>query len=355
MNRYLLRHLALLVTIAVTASLFGCTRIGPSMITRDRFDYVSTISDSWKNQMLLNLVKLRYADTPVFLDVSSVISQYELSREVNASLAWDLPMPGETAQTLGGSGLYAERPTITYVPLIGAKFTESLLTPITPSAVLFLLQAGYPVRLVFGMCVRTVNDLDNHSVDPLWARPADAEFEQLVELLERLQRTGALAIRVEKRGDARAIIVAMRRRRADPADMSMLARILGLDPAAREYQVTYGAVARSDREVAIQTRSLFEIMIELSARVDPPDLHVDKGFVSAALSDEQRVAIPFRVHSAESKPVEAYAAIRYLGHWFWIPNNDEESKIIFVFLMLLSSLVESDEGKIAPVVTVPTN
>jgi hypothetical protein len=85
--------------------------------------------------MLLNLVKLRYADTPVFIDVNSVISQYELSSEVNATLAWDLVVPGDTSQRLGGSGLYAERPTITYVPLVGAKFTESLLTPIRPSAV----------------------------------------------------------------------------------------------------------------------------------------------------------------------------------------------------------------------------
>jgi hypothetical protein len=304
--------------------------------------------------MLLNLVKLRYADTPVFMDVSSVISQYELSGEVNATLGWDLVVPGQTSQTLGGSGLYAERPTITYVPLIGAKFTESLLTPIRPSAVLFLLQAGYPVRLVFGMCVRTLNDLDNHSVDPLWARPADPEFEQLVDLLERLQRAGGLAIRVERRGEARTVVMAMRRRRAGTGDTSRLARILGLDPAAPEYQVTYGAVARSDSEIAMQTRSLFEIMVELSARVDPPGVHVDKGFVSAALRDDQRVGVPFRVQSADSKPTEAYAAIRYLDHWFWIPNNDEGSKVIFVFLMLLSSLVESGEGQVAPVVTVPT-
>lgn len=352
------RRLELLLAILVICSLFGCSRIGPSMVTRDRFDYVSTISESWKNQMLLNLVKIRYADTPFFLDVSSVISQYELSGELSATLGWDLLIPGETSQALGGSGLYVERPTITYVPLVGAKFTESLLTPIPPSAVLFLIQAGYPVRSVFGICVRTLNDLDNHSVDPLWARQADPEFERLVDLLERLQRASALAIRVEQRGDAKTVIMAMRRRRADTAgkaDTGALARILGLDPTAPEYEVTYGAVARSDREVAMQTRSLFEIMVELSARVDPPEVHVNKGFVSGALGEEQRVGVPFRVRSADSEPSEAYAAIRYLDHWFWIPNNDEESKAIFVFLMLLSSLVETDEGKVAPVVTVPTS
>jgi hypothetical protein len=273
---------------------------------------------------------------------------------VSAGFAWDLPVPGENSQTLGGSGLYAERPTITYVPLTGAKFTESLLTPIPPPAVLFLIQAAYPVRLVFGMCVRTINDLDNHSVDPLWARQADPEFERMVDLLERMQSAGGFAIRVEQRGEAKSSLLAMRRKRVSKEDATAVAGILGLDPSVSEYEVNYGAVARSSRELAMQTRSLFEIMVELSARVDPPGVHVSKGFVSEALRDDQRIGVPFRVKSGNGKPGEAYAAVRYLDHWFWIENSDEESKIVFVFLMLLFSLVESKEGTVAPIVTVPT-
>jgi hypothetical protein len=49
----------------------GCASMGPQSVPRDRFDYVTSISESWKRQMLLNLLKVRYADAPVFLDVSS--------------------------------------------------------------------------------------------------------------------------------------------------------------------------------------------------------------------------------------------------------------------------------------------
>ena len=58
-------------------------------VARDRFDYITAISDSWKAQMLLNVVKLRYADAPVFLDVASVITQYWLSR-----VQWQFRAPG---------------------------------------------------------------------------------------------------------------------------------------------------------------------------------------------------------------------------------------------------------------------
>ncbi len=345
--------LVFLLAAFFASALTGCASFGPSTIARDRFDYVSTISDSWKSQMLLNIVKLRYADTPAFLDVGSVISQYEFAGELNAGLGWGLPELGANSQSLGGAGRYAERPTITYVPLAGAKFTQSLMTPVPPSAVLFLLQAGYPVRLVLGMCVRTVNDLDNRSVDPMWAREADPEFERLVDLLERMQRAGGLGMRVEQRDDGDAIVLALRRKRVSKQDVDEVTRLLGLVPDASEYRVTYGAVARSNREIAIQTRSIFEIMVELSARVQAPSEHVRKGYVSPTLADEASADVPFRVSSGTTKPSEAYVAVRYLDHWFWIAQSDEASKVDFVFLMLLFSLVEPREGQTAPIVTVP--
>ena len=53
------------VSSLVIMLLFGiisCASIGLGTVARGRFDYISAISDSWKAQMLLNLVKLRYGD-----------------------------------------------------------------------------------------------------------------------------------------------------------------------------------------------------------------------------------------------------------------------------------------------------
>jgi hypothetical protein len=69
-------------------------------------------------------------DAPVFLEVASVISQYELVGQVELGLGWSNSLVGGDSQTLGGSGTYSDRPTVTYSPLVGEKFTRSLMAPI---------------------------------------------------------------------------------------------------------------------------------------------------------------------------------------------------------------------------------
>ena len=63
----------------------ACTSIGPGTVPHDRIDYASAIGNSWKEQTLLNIVKLRYVDMPIFLEVAQVIAGYQLQSAIGGS------------------------------------------------------------------------------------------------------------------------------------------------------------------------------------------------------------------------------------------------------------------------------
>src|SRR5215468_1474873 len=111
----------------------GCAHLGPKSISVDRFDYSTAIADSWKQQTLLNLVKLRYMDLPVFVDVASVVSGYSMQTgvNVNGTLSSQGAIQGNFG-AIGGQAIFTDRPTVTYVPLMGEKFLRGLITPIDP-------------------------------------------------------------------------------------------------------------------------------------------------------------------------------------------------------------------------------
>jgi hypothetical protein len=48
---------------------------------------------------------------------------------------------------------WAESPTITYNPMAGEKFSESLLQPLSPVTIFSLVQAGWPIDNVFSVRV----------------------------------------------------------------------------------------------------------------------------------------------------------------------------------------------------------
>ena len=56
----------------------GCQSLGPSKISPERMDYSDAIRNSEAEQLLKNLVRLRFGTSPELLDLTQVVSQYEL-------------------------------------------------------------------------------------------------------------------------------------------------------------------------------------------------------------------------------------------------------------------------------------
>ena len=125
----------------------ACGSIGPATVSRDRVDYVNAIGTSWERETLLNIIKLRYGHAPVFLSVTQVVTGYQFQSTVTGGLtASNFTAVQDVFGVTGlatAQGQYTDRPTVIYTPLTGVDFLNKLMTPIPPSAVLFVLQAGY--------------------------------------------------------------------------------------------------------------------------------------------------------------------------------------------------------------------
>jgi hypothetical protein len=348
-------------TLLVGASLLaGCASVGPGSIVRDRFDYDLAVTTSWKRMMLLNLVKLRYGDTPMFLDVASVINSYTLEGQINLG-ATVAGSPGFSSGTFGGSGHYADRPTITYNPLLGDRFTRSLMTPIAPGVVVSLIQSGWAADHVLRLMVTSINGIHNRFGAGARARGAEPEFQKIGAVLRRIQASGMVGMRVDKAGEQEWTVMTLQRKNIPAAvqeDIRTLRQLLGIRPDVHDLRVVYGAAPKDDGEVAMVTRSFLEILMDTGASIEVPESHVKDGSAPATAVFDTDAAVGYRpliqIRSGKNRPGDAFVSVRYGDHWFWIDNRNYPAKLVFSFLMIIFSLTETGPAKGQPIVTIPT-
>ncbi len=350
------------ITIIMILLITGCTHIGPKTVPRDRFDYNTAIADSWKEQTLLNIVKLRYADMPLFVEVASIVSGYTLEGSVSlgGTVSSNTAIQGDFL-SLGTTGKYTDRPTITYAPITGAKFNESFMTPIPPKAVLFMLQSGWPADLIYPVVVDSINGLRSRQAAGADQRLGDPEYYYLVGLLRKIQKSGAIGMRIIKETEQKETTVLFFHRKnisTDIAEARMeMIQLLGLDPEKQEVKVTYGLIPQSDNEIAMLTRSIMQIMVNLATQIDVPFEHVADGLTLDSfpppVGDEEKLKQLIRVKSGPDKPENAFTAVKYEDNWFWIEKSDLRSKRTFSFLMVLFSLTETGGKEGLPLVTIP--
>ena len=362
-------RISTIVAIALLASMASaCSSIGPSTVPRDRSDYGAAIGDLWKQQTLLNIVKLRYGDFPVFMEIAQVIAGYQLQTTVGAGVSaqnyitTSVGVPAAIAGSAAAAATYIDRPTVIYAPLTGNDFLKKLLTPIPPAAVLFLLQSGYPATLVMLIAVDTINGVANKSRRSGMSRRGDPEFTRLAQRLYELQLANALQIRIERSKDNSEIaIIGFPPINVAPdvaAKIAEMRRILHLTGSGQSHQVRYGGWSGRGDEIAMVTRSMLQVMLELGilAQVPEADIAGGKATPGAGAIPATATEPPLlNIMSGSTPPPNSYAAIPYKGRWFWIADSDIRSKSIFTSVMLLFSISDVGVRSAPPVVTVPAN
>ena len=354
------RQVLLAAGLVGALALSGCTHLGPKTVAVDRFDYSTAIADSWKQQTLLNIVKLRYMDLPVFVDVSSIVSGYSMQTGVtlNGTLSSEKAVQGNYA-SIGGQALYTDRPTITYVPMTGQKFLRGLMTPVEPKNIFFMLQSGYAADFVLGLTVEALNGVRNRSTAAGGVREADPEFVRVVQLMREVQAAGAVGMRVEvdKTKDATAVMF-FRRDNVPPEILDKIAeirRLLKLPEGQQKFNLVYSPVLGATNELAVGSRSMVQIMMAFASYADVPeqDLKQQRALPSLQSTNSTGKTDPVKIKCSPHEPADAFAAVHYRNQWFWIDDRDWRSKRALTAVMFLFTMAETSGNEQLPLITIP--
>lgn len=350
--------------------LAGCaTGIGPRLIHGENLDYNHQIVRSLDEQLLLNLVRTRYVDTPLFLEMGNVVVQYSLEGRANLNADPIISGPASTERLPVGVGIgYAERPTITYTPLQGEQFARRLLSPIPAETIVLLSQSGWPIDLLLMVCVQRINGLEN-AVESAGLAPSDHPrfeiFEDVARRLRTFQRMGELSLSLELATNGSSHLIRLFPRtitnNAIIPDAFFIRDALRMDMNRRDFRLRNGGHAQGPDELAIDARSLAAVMGFMAKGVEVPPDHIRRGLIPMlrrSNGEEALLLEPalryFHVRQSTTRPTQAAVRVFHRGHWFYIADNDVPSRVAFALLHTLFSLQTATGNGRQPLLTIPT-
>ncbi|HKY89740.1 MAG TPA: hypothetical protein VJM11_01820 [Nevskiaceae bacterium] len=343
--------------LGVFLSLTGCASLGSARLQHDQVDYALALTSAQKRQTLINIVGLRFGESPSVLPVTQVIAAYEFDGSASASFSATDADGALGSAALGIGAGYGNHPTFTFTPVTGEEYAGSYIRPLAPSLVLPLMQSGVPIDVLLRIAVQSAGPLRNTAALAGDDSAGDAGFFELIHALRRLQLNGALVLRVEA-GDVQRVFLSIDPERAADVEVTRDAadvrRLLRLPEDLREVEIVYGAVARAAGQIAIVTRSVTGILTELGAQVEVPEREVASGATTptvGTLGVESKPTIVIRCGAAA--PADAYVSVQRQGTAYWIERTDFDSKFAFSVLQSLIALAQSDRASPAPVVTIP--
>ncbi|KHE90452.1 MAG: hypothetical protein SCABRO_03837 [Candidatus Scalindua brodae] len=343
-----LRHrtLAVSVLIMLCLCLSACGRFGPRQIPKDSFSYNEAIARSSNEQMLVNLVRLRYREVPVFLAVGSVLTQYFYGGEATANAAFGKPTADAANEIIGAGGrmVYFERPTITYSPLGGQKFTQQLLTPIPNELVFSLVQSGWPPDQLLMMSLERVNHLENipfSTIPSVESLEGLRTFNHMVQVIIELSRRRSLEMQGNNSvtPSIRSLVFKQVQDNETQSLIDELKGMLCMNPDHSSFRVTDRVIGRKPDEVTIRVRSLLAMMGFLSRGIEIPAAHIEEKRVEEMVfpvdPELRSLLFPLRIHSSVERPSDAVVAVWHYDHWYYIKHSDHMSKQAFGLLTYL--------------------
>ena len=388
----------------LVATAGGC--LGPNSIRQTRHRYNEVIQRTNQEELLLNLVRLRYNEHPSFLPVSGLNAQFEAT--AGGDFRGGVERSG--VDSFGTGQLrFADRPTVTFAPQRSPELTRALLTQVDLDTLYLFSKEGWGPDRVVRLFVRTINGIDNASSGggPIPPDPPEfAEFRTLSDLLASLEARRVAIMTTENRSadvadivpvaaigaqDAVALkkeglgvralgpdrgyqltharpvkIVQIEPGSTNSPDVLGLVQILGLPPYRAAYDVEeapQGQVRHGPgphEKFTFTTRSILEVMYLLSKTVAVPEEHVLEGLAPITRNADGTpfnwcmvTGDLFRVCVSKHRPNAAYVSVQYRGYWYSIDDRDAATKVTLNLFNELLRLQKSGIAEGQPVLTLP--
>lgn len=352
--------------------LSACSTFGPSLLPKDRYNFNGSVQDSDEQQLILNLVRLKYREPINFLEISSITSQNSLNFSGSASPSFSRsnqrgsPSPSYSeSQGYSLSGSYSTNPTVSYSLMQGTRFTTTLLTPYTLDSIYLFLRSGWEVDRVLRIMVQTLNRKANGSSS---SAPSDAaapqNYETFIEAtkkLRALQLKDALHFGYERNGEHEFIIMEIEPSYNHSADAMEFRRLLDIHNMNNKLIIEQYSVKGNKADIIIGTRSLLGTLYFLSDAVQVPEREQKKGAVAITrypdgtlFNWDKIVGDLLKIYSYGSMPNEDRQAILYRNNWYFIKDNDLKSKATLSILSELFQLTAGGQpSSSSPLLTLP--
>ena len=357
------RELLYLLCVSLLLLATACSSIGPTAVRSGRQAYTEAIAVTNDQQILGFIVRMRYTQAGALLGVASITASFKIS--ANASANFAIGQKESYAQNLVPLSLgfaYEENPTISYTPIQGDKYLRRLLSPIPLDVAVLFQNASYPLGEAMTTLIRNINDIKNPDFLTTSSMRPDPRFARVVELLDELQGAGHLDwVQAEKQPDQFSL--ALIGYAPDYIDqVRELSGLLGFSlpkdhTADLVIPVRTGLGGKHSGELALRTRSVYDLMRVAAAAIDVPEQHLASG-AAERFPPAGPVGAEIRIRRSKERPANAAVTVAHQGWWFYVDNTDRSSKHFFRLMeLLISSHIAdvSDRQQLAPVITLPAN
>lgn len=342
-----MKWLAILASVLCACS----TTVRPvSPVAHDTHRYAEAFGRAQQEQLLLNIVRLRYNDPVTFVEGERLTTQDRLGVDTRLSSATSLDGSPFREVLSGNFGAQrSHQPTVVYQSLRGKQYADQLLRPLPPESVFLLSQSGWSLEQLMLCCVARIGDVDNARLAAgprLGHRPENERFRELAALMARAQDTSNLIVQVVDqsadggpvffRRDEATVILKWWARSTDGAALRLA---LESNWASDVQEIGGGRFATEIAtrgndlgDFAFRGRSILGVMSALSLTVQVPQAHAalvanpptqpgEPGACAVPALGDEVLHGYFNVQSATDEPASAAVKVRYRNHWFYI--NDE--------------------------------